>query len=82
MPKFENLSRRIQKTKFSTEFKQHICSPACGSCLKETEPILYFQVIFELIHLRGFGSPFYLNEILSGDSDETHSILLRKNIHF
>lgn len=82
MPNFENPSRRIQKTNFSTEFKQNICSPTCGSCLKETEPILYFQVIFEFIHLRGFGSPFYLNEILSGDSDETHSILLSKNIHF
>lgn len=74
MPNFKNPSRRIQKILFSTEFKQNICSPICGSSLKETEPISYFQVPFQFIHLYLSGSPFYLNEILSGDSDETHSI--------
>lgn len=82
MPNFENPSRRIQKINFSTEFKQNICSPICGSSLKETEPIIYFQVTFKFIPLNLFGSPFYLNEILSGDTNETHSILPSKNIHF
>lgn len=81
MPNFENPSRRTQKIHFSTESKQNICSPICGS-LKEIEPISYFQVTFKFIHLHLSGSPFYLNEILSGDSDETHSILPRKNIYF
>lgn len=78
---FENPSRKIQEYNFSTELKQNICSPICTS-LKENEHIISFQVIFTFTHLGLFGSPFYLNEILSGDSDETHSILASKNIHF
>lgn len=71
MPNFENPSRRTPKIHFSTEFNQNICSPICGSSLKETEPISYFQVTFKFTHLHFPGNPFYLNEILSADSDET-----------